>query len=649
LGSCGGTGAGWEKDYYNLSLVVNGTGGATDRLDVAFHGTYYYPRVDLMEEYIMYANSSNSGANWGIPATLDTIDALYESSFYYVSINSLGTNIYVSYSDYSDIHFQNNSNNGIGSWTTTLLDSNNLVNYPSIAINNNSQPCVFWQNSSTTSLPTDLFYRTRNSTAWDTQQQMTTDGKNNTYVNTRYNYYSSGIDVLWTNGSTATKSITYSLLNCTYTEAGGAPPAEEYHPVMDVGDPLYCSIPSITGDVNTEIQCMPKSNTTGQPLTGLTVNCQANAPPLYTGTIQAASACGERSYGVYNWTLLASNVEPATSYTVNCSTVINTVSNGFAGSIYVMPDFTTSCASTADVVNSGSNYTGQILGNMSNNFTAVTALIAYLDGNMSANFTYIDGRLALVLDNLTLVLGNESEVKDLINSLENLTAQEIWEYAERTMTDYNQSGMWDNMTYIQELINSLANVTPEDIWGPEYPERVTNCSNCTGGVADINYSKVWSDEDAPVRNLTYYEGGGSNYTYYQNLTYLNQTHIGGNEITGTETWLNFHFLLFLTALGFLAIGVGTKNPVIIIASGSLFIILGLLIYSEGIPSGVSSIASTQNYTYSGTQLQNLTSEDTYTYSVWKNDVSGWVALLITLFGVFLMAYPAFAYLQNRER
>lgn len=198
-------------------------------------------------------------------------------------------------------------------------------------------------------------------------------------------------------------------------------------PVMDIGDPLYCSIPSITGDTNTEILCMPKSNVTGQPLTGLSVVCQANAPPLYTGTIQPASACGERSYGVYNWTLLASNIAPATSYTINCSTLISTVANGFAASIYIMPNF----AQPSDIINS-------------------TTVIL---GNMSANFTYINGQIALVIGNQTFMLGNETDIKNLIAYLnDNMSAN--FTYTNNLIT-YLNGNISSNFTYTNGLINEV--------------------------------------------------------------------------------------------------------------------------------------------------------------------------------------------------
>jgi hypothetical protein len=296
----------------------------------------------------------------------------------------------------------------------------------------------------------------------------------------------------------------------TYTipSAGGQKPA------LEETDPLYCSIPSLIPLTNIQILCMPKSNVTGQPLTGASVTCGAYSQTW--GVIQTSSTATEQSNGVYNWTLFSSNLANGNCYIINCSTAISGTTNTFGGTLCVLPAYTTSCASQSNIINS----TTVILGNMSSNFTTLNSsissnftntnnlitslnnnmgnnfttlnnnlssnfstlnnnlnsnftilnnnmnsnfsvlnnnlnnnfstlndnlysnftntnnLIIYLNNNMSSNFTYLNGRIALVLDNITLVLGNETEVKNLINSLANITAEEIWEYTPRNCSLY---------------------------------------------------------------------------------------------------------------------------------------------------------------------------------------------------------------------
>jgi len=207
---------------------------------------------------------------------------------------------------------------------------------------------------------------------------------------------------------------------------------------------------------------MPKSNVTGQPITGATITCGVYSSPDFATTVQTAQTCTEQANGLYNCTFHSENMVAGACYIINCSTTINTVVNQFAVPVCVMPSIT--CAQVSDVINS------------------TTVILE----NMSANFTNIDGRIALVLDNITLVLGNESEVKDLINSLENLTAEEVWEYPIRELTEGAVCRM-DN---------------PEDVapyvWLEEYSGmRTAYCLNCSG------------------ENNTYYENNTYNFTIFE--------------------------------------------------------------------------------------------------------------------------------------
>lgn len=143
--------------------------------------------------------------------------------------------------------------------------------------------------------------------------------------------------------------------------------------------------------------------------------------------------------------------------------------------------------------------------NLYSNFANTNNLIIYLNNNMSSNFTYLNGRIALVLDNITLVLGNETEVKNLINSLANITAQEIWEYPSRTANCSNCSAgisLNDLMSVNNTIQNSWGyeNRTEEiaeRIWN--YEVRTANCLNCTGG-NNTYYQNFTTFEGAELTN-----------------------------------------------------------------------------------------------------------------------------------------------------
>jgi len=281
-------------------------------------------------------------------------------------------------------------------------------------------------------------------TFWFTLNNLT---GTNWYISSYYQNYNNYIGLMAMQNYTPSKfNITFNFLNFT--------PYTSRKPTLEETDPLYCSIPPLIPLTNVQILCMPKSNVTGQPITGASVTCGAYSQTW--GVIQTPSTATEQSNGVYNWTLFSSNLANGNCYIINCSTAISGTTNTFGGTLCVLPAYTTSCASQSDIINSAT----VILGNMSSNFTTLNDnlysnftntnnLIIYLNNNMSSNFTYLNGRIALVLDNITLVLGNETEVKNLINSLANITAEEIWEYPSRTANCLNCTG--ENNTYYQNF------------------------------------------------------------------------------------------------------------------------------------------------------------------------------------------------------
>jgi hypothetical protein len=206
--------------YARNSMAVNGTGSASDTIHVAVQKGVKVGGTPTV--YISYRNSTNSGTGWNTASDLtssgNTID--------YPSVNFYGSNVYISYWDSTatanDIYFLNNSNYGSGSFTNTRIDKIGTgtarAKYSSTAINNNTQPCVFWQQDNTTANRENIVYRARNNTNWDdTVYNITTDFLQHQYINTRANYNASGIDIVWVNGTTTPYNITYNFVNCSYT------------------------------------------------------------------------------------------------------------------------------------------------------------------------------------------------------------------------------------------------------------------------------------------------------------------------------------------------------------------------------------------------------------------------------------------------
>jgi len=397
-------------EYLHPSLAVNGTGGSTDIL----HVMVQEDALDVSSYFgIYYINSSNSGSSW---STIVTILSAGSGQMYYPSITFSGINLYGSfYRSDNTVWFSNSTNNG-ASWTTAYQISvgTNATLYPSISLNG-TNPIVFWQNGTANQ---NIQYRSHSGSVWNVAQNITTDSRNNTYVNSKVDYSGSCTEYVYRNSTDGTNwNITYDFFGtCTAPVTGVQP---------QVGDPFRCSIPYLIPLLNTPILCMPTSNITGQPLTGQTINCQAQlALETYTGGVQASSAATEQANGLYNWTLLASNLAANTCYTINCSTSIGGTQNNVGSVLCVLPNY----ATPSDITNS----TSVILGNMSSNFTNTNNLIAYLTGNMSANFTAITSLLntinASVVSVNTTQNGNYAILQTEIisvNTTQNANAQAI--------------------------------------------------------------------------------------------------------------------------------------------------------------------------------------------------------------------------------
>ncbi|MCD6176815.1 MAG: carboxypeptidase regulatory-like domain-containing protein [Candidatus Cloacimonetes bacterium] len=133
---------------------------------------------------------------------------------------------------------------------------------------------------------------------------------------------------------------------------------------------------------------------------------------------------------------------------------------------------------------------------------------------------------------------NTSEIKNLINSLNNLSASDVWSYATRTLTDYNQTDMW---IYLQDI--NTSQISAGDVWN--YTNRVlTNYSGVwsftTRTLTDYNQTDMWiylQDINTTVSSIS---TNTSNQTqilsYLQDLwehTYTNSSIINLENITSS--------------------------------------------------------------------------------------------------------------------
>jgi hypothetical protein len=191
------------------SLSVNGTGSSNDRIYIA-----YKRALNLNNQYtIRFRNSTDSGVTWG---TYTIIGDLGNSgTVNYPSITSSDSNIYVSFYDAStnSIWFVNSTNAG-ATWTQnyTINTTSTTGEYPSISLDS-TNPIVFWQNSTSNQ---DIVYRDYTGSAWSTVAAVTTDHRNNIFVNTKWNYSGNCIEFVYMNGTSSPYNITYAALGtCT--------------------------------------------------------------------------------------------------------------------------------------------------------------------------------------------------------------------------------------------------------------------------------------------------------------------------------------------------------------------------------------------------------------------------------------------------
>lgn len=124
----------------------------------------------------------------------------------------------------------------------------------------------------------------------------------------------------------------------------------------------------------------------------------------------------------------------------------------------------------------------------------------------------------------------------LLNSLSNLTAQQVWEYSIRVLTDYNQTTNWDYFAYWNDTLFILYNNNFTTI-NESFSDISTNFTLISENFTFIqqNFSRIWNEFDC-INNLR------TNGMKSEICRKLGQGGTGGgipiSAITGLETMLS---------------------------------------------------------------------------------------------------------------
>jgi hypothetical protein len=193
--------------------------------DTGAQGHYGYPSMvvdkdDSTKVYMVsyrdytddvyFNKSTDSGDSW---SGQEIMTGTYKTP---ISMAVNGSNIYVVARDNNyDIYFVNSTDSG-ASWTTpyridTLGASANRAFNPSVTLNPDGHPIVFWeQNDTNTNY--DIVYRNYTGSSWESVTALTDNNQGNVYANTPYKYYDDGkIHYVWRNG-TSSYNIIYDYI-----------------------------------------------------------------------------------------------------------------------------------------------------------------------------------------------------------------------------------------------------------------------------------------------------------------------------------------------------------------------------------------------------------------------------------------------------
>jgi len=405
-----------QTSYTSLaasSLAVNGTGGTTDILYVAFmNGT---------DRDVWVFNSTDSGVTWGTRK-----DAMV-GTFNQPSITFSGNNLYVAaYNTSNRILYTNSSNSGANWQALTVLSNTSTTNnqslYASVSIDNNNYPIVFWETNSTNANK-DIVYRKWTGSAWSDDTYITNNNFGNTFVNTPYTYYSDNkVHYIWRNGTVSPYQIMYDYVSLAVADT--TPPAYSLNSTNSTlaGTPIKHSL-NWTDDVALSSYIFSFDNCTGTLTNDSAISFNSGTWSNVTKTINSTVGCTIR------WCVYAND----TSNKWNGTSCLNPFS-------YVTTS-ATNLAFTIKVVNASaveSSSSGTATSNIEANATASTqvnvnpCLVGGIcqDGYALYNFTNIGTGINLKWEmqlNTTLptcmkVFGSRVNSTTTTNSINSTTA-----------------------------------------------------------------------------------------------------------------------------------------------------------------------------------------------------------------------------------
>ncbi|KXB08346.1 hypothetical protein AKJ58_00115 [candidate division MSBL1 archaeon SCGC-AAA385D11] len=158
--------------------------------------------------------SEDGGGSWSGYKTILTDPDLITG--YYSSITSKGRYAYATVkrtpgAETADILYSYSTDNG-SSWSSTsvISPSGGTDEYPSITINGNGYPTVFWIRDG------DVVYREHNRTGWESLNTITSAGTVGT-VNTKWRESEGLMEYVYNNGSSAPYDILYENITSTDT------------------------------------------------------------------------------------------------------------------------------------------------------------------------------------------------------------------------------------------------------------------------------------------------------------------------------------------------------------------------------------------------------------------------------------------------
>jgi hypothetical protein len=166
----------------------------------------------------------------------------------------------------------------------------------------------------------------------------------------------------------------------------------------------------------------------------------------------------------------------ANNATLNTNLIVGNITNG-----------------TSLVINNITNSTSLIIGNITNGTSVIL-------GNMSSNSTATNDLVKEIGENMTI---HDTDVKDLINSLANLSEADVWTgCSPRTLSAWTfAQEVWDNATAPDRTLteascsitvnqtNETANTTAiaKEVW-----DYVNYSSGCESGCSDNLFADLWS-------------------------------------------------------------------------------------------------------------------------------------------------------------